>query len=158
MFLSNPVEAIPRLQVFWNVDESTILSTPTSKRTGGGGEYLADVTSLPAIPISNQKPQQSPQKPEAGIYIRGIWVKTPKISNTIMSFTSNRIDVNGRDRNDVDEEELIHATAYILMNCMNKQLLKQLVEPLRGKSSKYNNTTSTNSSSSINSTAYSKLI
>ena len=52
-----------------------------------------------------------------------------------MAFFSPRLEVSGRDRNDVDDDELLEATAYILTHTPNTPLLKTLLDPLRSPKS-----------------------
>mmetsp|Transcript_33108 Transcript_33108/g.50043 ORF Transcript_33108/g.50043 Transcript_33108/m.50043 type:complete len:1085 (+) Transcript_33108:339-3593(+) len=147
------IEAVPRLQIFWDVDESTIIGTSTS-----GGDYIAPALLQPPIPGTDassltsmmpspassstrrRKKATSPlfpgndniRQPEAGIYVRGIWVRKPPIPDTLMCFFGSRLQVSGRDRNDVHEEELVDAVAHVIRKCNNLERLRGLLEPLRG--------------------------
>jgi hypothetical protein len=59
-------------------------------------------------------------KPKAAVYTYaiGIWIRNSKFKDTtIMSFYGNRLEVTGRDRNEVDADELLEAVAYILHRC-----------------------------------------
>ena len=47
------------------------------------------------------------------MYIRGIWVRKPPIEGAILSFWG-KINVSGRDRNDVDSDDLLEATLGLL--------------------------------------------
>jgi hypothetical protein len=126
-------ECVPRLQVFWSVDESngSVLSVPGTAR-GGGGDFLCDARELSPIPGPEGERRILPCP---GVYVRGIWVRTPKIVDCIMSYTGSALDVNSRDRNDVDEEELLTATLDLLKKASQREVLRQLVEPLRGHKS-----------------------
>jgi len=117
-------QAVRRLVVFWDVHDTAILHT-----RGNGGDFLA--STLDMRPLFDGALGLD-LKPESGIYVRGIWVRTPKIANTVSCFFGNRLQVNGRDRNDVDEDELVDAVVYIFKKCGNLPYLKQLLEPLRG--------------------------
>ena len=156
--------------MFWDVEEDSILSIPPSP--SGGGDYLAPITSIQlktpdempspptatatgsesssALPAKKSKSarQQSTDTLTSlvacpGVYIRGIWVRPSKIDDTIMSFCGPRINVIGRDRNDVDDEDLLDAVAHVLKKCVNRSLLRELLDSLRGHSS------SSSSSSSL---------
>jgi uncharacterized protein (DUF2267 family) len=146
--------------VFWDVEENSILSIPSSP--SGGGDYLAPIASI-KLKIPDEMPLQSattssesssalPAKKSKsarqqssdtltslvacpGVYIRGIWVRPSKIDDTIMSFCGPRINVIGRDRNDVDDEDLLDAVAHVLKKCVNPNLLRELLDSLRGHSS-----------------------
>ncbi len=117
-------EAVPRFAVFWNIDESKIISTSTSSRRAGG-DFIGPVIGQP--PIFNNI------RPLSGVYVRGIWVRQTKIKDTMMCFFGNRLEVTGRDRNEVDEDMLISAIIYVLHSCKNKSFLRNLLEPLRGQ-------------------------
>jgi len=118
-------QAVPRLVVFWEVNDDAILHT-----TGNGGDFIACAQDLPSL---FQGTLGGDLKPESGIYVRGIWVRKPKIANTVSCFFGSRLQVNGRDRNDVDEDELIEAVVHVFKKCGNLPYLKQLLEPLRGQ-------------------------
>jgi hypothetical protein len=117
-------QAVPRLVVFWDVDNASVLNT-----TGNGGDFIG--SSLDQPPLFNGV--LGSLKPESGIYVRGIWVRTSKIANTCMCFFGNRLQVTGRDRNDVDEDELVDAFVHLFRKCGNLAYLRQLLEPLRGQ-------------------------
>jgi len=118
-------QAVPRLAVFWDVDDASVLHT-----AGNGGDFVGSTLDMPSLFCGALG---SGLKPESGIYVRGIWVRTAKIANTVSCFYGNRLQVTGRDRNDVDEDELVDAFVYIFKKCGNLSYLKQLLEPLRGK-------------------------
>ena len=144
-------EAVSKLQVFWHVNESLLISVPSHNKRGGGS-YLADVLTMPTLPVINNSKGSSStststtssnlsNRPLSGIYIKGIWVKSSKIQDTIFSFCGPVIDVSGRDRNDVDDDELMEAVSYILLYCndQSKHSLVTLLQPLLGNK---NNTSS----------------
>jgi len=74
---------------------------------GQGGEYLVQAERLPPIfKIEAQSQfQDGNVVPACGVYVRGILVIT-FIKGMIMSFNSPRLEVNGRDRNDVYRSEV----------------------------------------------------
>ncbi len=123
------LEAVPRLQVFWDTPVQGVLSIGAMK-TAAGGDYLADAKTHPFIRNGRSDGQR---RPEPGVYVHGIFVRSPKIENTIMSFFGKRLDVIGRDRNDVDDDELVEATATVLRRCGDLATLRDLLQPLRGK-------------------------
>eukprot|EP00957_Ditylum_brightwellii_P037444 2832504-Ditylum_brightwellii.AAC.1 len=63
------------------------------------------------------------QQPDAGIYIRGIWVHKQPIPDTLMCFFGSRLQVSGRGCNDVHEEELVNAVAHDILKCNNLERL-----------------------------------
>lgn len=137
--------AVPRLQVFWDLPERT---TPTLLMCRGTGDCIGHVASTSRTTVA-QGVLGSSIRPDAGIYVRGIWVRSPKITGTFMSFFGNRLNVSGRDRNDVDEEELLDAVSYVLRHCSDAgSHLRQLLDPLRGRSSQVGASTSSSSGSS----------
>ena len=71
------------------------------------------------------------KRPEPGVYVKGIWVRKPPIPECVMSFSSGKLNVSGRDRNDVDADELLEATLRLLMKCDELATLRGLLEPLR---------------------------
>jgi len=128
-------EAISRLQVFWSVPRSQTLCI-------GRGDFLACAKELPPVlPAatlggtgggscgSSSRPS-APRRPQPGIYIRGIWVRKPTLEGSVMSFLG-RMNVSGRDRNDVDAEELVEATLHVLRATTHSALRLRLLEPLR---------------------------
>ena len=52
-----------------------------------------------------------------------------------MSFNGKNVQVTGRDRNDVLEEDIVVAVASLFRRCSNKDLLRTLLIPLQGKAS-----------------------
>lgn len=119
-------ECVPRLQVFWTIDDDfqeNMLSVV-------GGDFLCDARHLPPIPSPLEG--RPPLSPLPGVYVRGIWVRSPKIADCVMSFAGPSLDVNSRDRNDVDEEELLVATMTVLSKAKQRLVLRQQVESLRG--------------------------
>lgn len=124
-------EALPRFQVFWSLDPGSLLST---KR----GDFLADAASQPSVlpsatlggSLHTKGRSCAARKPWAGVYIRGIWVRKPPIEGTLMSFLG-KLNVSGRDRNDVDGDELLQATFHTLEHTEQRQLRLRLLEPLR---------------------------
>ncbi len=75
-------------QVFWTVGD--VLGAPPSR--GGGGDFIADAATLPPLPHSPAV------RPAPGVYVRGIWVRAPKLDGWVMSFFGQRLEVSGRDR------------------------------------------------------------
>ena len=65
-------------------------------------------------------------KPKAAVYTyaRGTWIRNSKFKDTIMSFYGNRLEVTGRDRNEVDADGLLEAVAYILHRCNDMEHLR----------------------------------
>eukprot|EP00957_Ditylum_brightwellii_P083720 6363165-Ditylum_brightwellii.AAC.1 len=63
------------------------------------------------------------QQPDAGIYVRGIWVCKPPIPDTFMCFFGSRLQVSGCDCNDVHKEELVDAVAHVIRKCNNLERL-----------------------------------
>ena len=106
-----------RLQVFWQLDRSLMLSPfgaaarCWSKIDHGKGQlvksysFLADATRLQPI-VGAQQLAPHGGRPESGVYVRGIWVEASPIEGTVVSFdVHSRIDVSGRDRNSIDDED-----------------------------------------------------
>jgi hypothetical protein len=48
-----------------------------------------------------------------------------------MAFFGNRLEVTGRDRNEIDDDELMRAFIYVLHRCNNFEHLRVLLQPLR---------------------------
>lgn len=113
--------ALPRMQMFWKINPSTILSTTQ------GWDFIAQSTDH-TLAIPDQKGKI--QHPHSGIYVRGIWVKAARIPGTIMCFS--KFNVNSRDRNYVCDEELLRQVATIFLCTSNMDLLRTLLAPLRG--------------------------
>jgi len=120
-------QTVPRLVVFWDLDEESLISMSKSAR---GGDFICHASSQPTL---SDGLLGSSLRPLSGVYVRGIWVRPAKIKDTIMCFFGNRLEVIGRDRNEVDEDALIDAIVYVLKRCKNLQYLKKLLEPLRGQ-------------------------
>lgn len=116
-------EAVPRLQVFWDWggDPNTVISTR-------GGDLVGLAQAQP--PIGGGV--LGVVKPAPGVYVRGIWVRPSKITGTVMSLFGKRLQVTGRDRNEVDHEALVEAVVYVLKKTKQKVLLNDLLKPLRG--------------------------
>ncbi len=136
-------EAIPRFVVFWNLNEESLISMSRTSRRACGGDFLGSISSQPIIfngEISNSI------KPCSGVYVKGIYVRGTKIKDTIMSFFGDRLDVSGRDRNEVDEDELVDAVATLLGRCSNLPYLCELLSPLKGDTKCSMDYASTNSS------------
>ena len=74
-------------QVFWTVGQ--VLGAPPSAK--GGGDFIADAAAMPPLP-------HAALRPSPGVYVRGIWVRAPKLDGCVMSFFGQRLDVSGRDR------------------------------------------------------------
>lgn len=119
--------AVPQFAVFWDLDDQTLISTQRKNTRGLGGDFLGPALEQPKIfggELGNIKPQ-------SGVYVRGIWVRKSKIKDALMCFYGSRLEVIGRDRNDVDEDELLDAVTYVLTNCNNLDHLEELLSPLR---------------------------
>lgn len=117
-------EAVPRLVVFWRLDRTRVLSTRR-------GDLLSHASSQPTcLDGAAASAADAIKRPEPGVYIRGIWVKKPPLEGAIMAFLG-RLNVSGRDRNDVDADELADATLHTLHHCEQRETLKTLLEPLR---------------------------
>lgn len=146
-------EAAPRLTVFWSLDPSRVLSTRR-------GDVLAEAAAQPplfahlladadAAPSSSAiasfasfasgvlgrllpgaASARTAVRPMAGVYVRGIWVRKPPIEGALMSYLG-RLDVSGRDRNDVDADELLDATLHVLRHATQRDALRAALEPLR---------------------------
>ena len=128
-------KAITRFVVFWDLDETSLLSTYSAlgtRRTRAlGGDFLGPACSQPTL----FEGKLGKLRPSAGIYVRGIYVRASKIKGTVMSFYGDRLEVTGRDRNDVDDSCLLTAVTYILKKCSDKCYLKTLLKPLQFGSS-----------------------
>lgn len=120
-------KALPQFSVFWDLDESSLLSTLGKKSRGLGGDFIGPSLTQPDIFSGTF----GSIKPKPGIYVRGIWVRPSKIKDVIMSFFGNRLEVTGRDRNEVNDDELIQAFVYVLHRCNNMNYLEELLAPLR---------------------------
>ena len=160
--------------MFWDIDESNILSIPPSNHTGGG-DYLAPLVAVKVVSVNDLGTSSSSismknkskvagsslneqSLPFPGVYIRGIWVRNPKIEDSIMSFNGPRLNVSGRDRNDVDDEELLDAVAYVLMKCTNRPLLRRLLESLRGFSASQSCSSTSSSTTTLSSSSSSSWL
>ena len=106
--------------VFWDLDEGSLVSTQGKNTRGLGGDFIGPVSLQPDI----FQGALGSLKPKAGVYVRGIWIRNSKIKDTIMSFYGNRLEVTGRDRNEVDDDELLEAVAYILHRCNDMEHLR----------------------------------
>ncbi len=122
-------EAIPRFVVFWDLNEESLISMTKRSPRSCGGDFLGPVFSQ--FPLFNGEINNS-LKPSSGVYVKGIYVRATKIKDTIMSFYGNRLDVSGRDRNEVDEDELIDAVTELIGHCNNLPYLSELLSPLKG--------------------------
>ena len=122
-------KAVPMFSVFWDLDENSLISSVSNKSRGLGGDFIGPTTQ----PDLFQGVLGS-IKPKAGVYVRGIWIRNSKIKDAIMSFFGNRLEVTGRDRNEVDDDELLKASIYILHRCRDMKLLRKLLLPLRQNS------------------------
>ena len=125
-------EAMPRLVVFWDLNESTLIKMSQSSYSRlSGGDFIGPADRQPALlkGILNSTPEV---RPCSGIYVKGIYVCPSKIKDTIMGFYRDRLDVSGRDRNNVDNDSLVNATVQILKNCDNVEYLRKLLLPLCG--------------------------
>uniref|UniRef100_A0A6U6CTT5 Uncharacterized protein n=1 Tax=Odontella aurita TaxID=265563 RepID=A0A6U6CTT5_9STRA len=138
-------QAVPRLAVFWDLDHSTLVSS--SQR---GCDFIGPASVQPAIASDVLGPSI---KPESGVYVKGIWVRKAKIAGTLMCFFGRRLEVNGRDRNDCDDDELISALAYVFRHCSNSGYLRQLLAPLKGRGAVVETEAHVESSSSSSSTS-----
>mmetsp|Transcript_24710 Transcript_24710/g.37307 ORF Transcript_24710/g.37307 Transcript_24710/m.37307 type:complete len:956 (+) Transcript_24710:69-2936(+) len=120
-------EVVPKFTVFCDLDESSLVSTTAT--TARGGDCLAPVAAQPPL---FRGMLGTKLRPASGIYVRGIWVRPSKIKDTILSFHGHRLEVTGRDRNEVDDDQLVEAVAYVIQRCNNLAYLKKLLDPLRG--------------------------
>jgi len=133
--------AVPRFVVFWDlsVARDSLLSTPasTGRSNRGGGDFIGPAPVQPLIFGGVDTPSSlgctASLRPYAGVYVQGIWVRAAKIKDTIMCFFGERLDVTGRDRNEVEEERLVEAVVYVLRRCGDVGYLRRLLEPLRGR-------------------------
>ncbi len=121
-------KAVPMFSVFWELDEGSLISTQGKNKRGLGGDFIGPASSQP--PLFNGVFGLS-LKPKSGVYVRGIWIRNSKIQDSIMSFYGNRLEVTGRDRNEVNDEELLNATIYVLHRCNDSEYLRMLLTPLR---------------------------
>ena len=116
-------KAVPICTVFWDLDEGSLIPSTqevTKNTRGLGGDFIGPVSLQPDI----FQGALGSLKPKAGVYVRGIWIRNSKIKDTIMSFYGNRLEVTGRDRNEVDDDELLEAVAYILHRCNDMEHLR----------------------------------
>jgi len=127
-------EVIPRLVVFWNINEDSLVCSTGRPSHNRGCDYIGPVSLQ--LPIFNGACGQDLLL-KSGIYVKGIWVKETKIQGTFMVFGS-KLEVSGRDRNDVDDEDLHQAFVHVLHKCDNMNYLRNLLEPLRGSASSTN--------------------
>mmetsp|Transcript_50294 Transcript_50294/g.132827 ORF Transcript_50294/g.132827 Transcript_50294/m.132827 type:complete len:822 (+) Transcript_50294:738-3203(+) len=116
-----------RLQLFHTIDEAVALTTRR-------GDVLCRAADQPPLLGGD-----GASRPEPGVYVRGIWVRSPPIEGALMAFVG-KLDVSGRDRNDVDAEELMDATAQLMHTSVHQSdghmgLLRTLLAPLRTPSS-----------------------
>ena len=122
-------EAVPRLQVFWGKLYPGGLSTTK-------GDLLCLAEASPPIPFAAPlgggaaASSRLEKRPEPGVYIRGIWVRKPIVPGAVMAF-AGQLNVSGRDRNDVDMDELLDASLQLLARCDERATLRSLLEPLR---------------------------
>ena len=68
--------------------------------------------------------------PEPGLYVKGIWVKSPSIPDTV--FCSMDLCVSSRDRNDVREHDEKNAVLRLFQRCAQDDL-RALLQPLLAK-------------------------
>jgi len=132
-------DAIPRFVVFWDLDEPSLLSTitPPANSRRGGGDFIGLASSQPPLVVSGRcssiSSTSSSLRPCCGVYVRGIYVRPTKIKDTIMCFFGNRLEVTGRDRNEVEQDCLVDAVVHVLRQCSDMDYLRRLLEPLRGR-------------------------
>ena len=135
--------AMRRLQIFWRLDPAMMLSPmepvgrcdergqPKQRASTpwvGSSSFLADARRQPSIDGTDG------EKPEPGVYVRGIWVEAPVIAGTILSFDAScGVSVSGRDRNSVLDEDKREGAMNILRHCHDRQRLRHLLLPLKGK-------------------------
>eukprot|EP00591_Stephanopyxis_turris_P010408 CAMPEP_0195525508 /NCGR_PEP_ID=MMETSP0794_2-20130614/25991_1 /TAXON_ID=515487 /ORGANISM="Stephanopyxis turris, Strain CCMP 815" /LENGTH=990 /DNA_ID=CAMNT_0040655987 /DNA_START=150 /DNA_END=3122 /DNA_ORIENTATION=+ len=134
-------KTVPRLIVFWDLDDSALIA---SRKTGG--DFIAKASVQPPIA---KGALGSNLKPESGVYVRGIWVRTSKITGTLMCFFGKRLEVTGRDRNEVEDDQLLSCVVYVFRHCSNMSYLQHLMKPLRGIA--HDNVTITDSGNSSSS-------
>ena len=118
-------EAFPRLQVFWNLKPESLLSANDGQDFVGRDEdhSLVETTEPRGTAIKH---------PQSGVYVRGIWVTRSHIPGAIMCF-SRLLNVNSRDRNDLNYQDQVGAVGVVFRDCGDKDLLRKLLSPLRGK-------------------------
>jgi hypothetical protein len=143
-------KALPMFSVFWDLDESSLLSTLGRSTRGLGGDFVGPAPTQPDL----FRGTFGQIKPKPGIYVRGIYVRGSKIKDVIMSFYGNRLEVTGRDRNEVDDDELIKAFIYVLHRCTNVNYLEELLTPLRLSTDSSSTTTSIDPSWLLKSPAF----
>jgi hypothetical protein len=119
-------KAVTMFAVFWDLDELSLLSTLGRKRVSGG-DFIGPVCKQPFLFGG----QFGNLRPKAGIYVRGIYIRPSKIKDAIMYFYSDRLEVTGRDRNEVDDSSLVDAVIHVFKNCSNMKYLKKLFAPLQ---------------------------
>jgi len=111
------------MQIFWEVQQESLLRTtqswdilgvPQDHFLVGGGHRGGCV------------------HPKSGVYVRGIWVQNANMPGSLMCFAG--LDVDGRDRNTVCEQKVVHAVGKLFYYCTNRDQLHTLLAPLRGKS------------------------
>lgn len=125
--------ALPRLVVFWDLNEGGDSCDDDAlplRSKNRGRHFLAPASHQPLIANGIFGTNL---RPEAGVYVRGIYVRKPKIANTLMCFFGNQLEVTGRDRNDVDEDELLDAVMHLFKNCIDDEYLRRLMMPLCGQ-------------------------
>ena len=122
-------ETIPRLVVFWNLNETSLTAMSARSTRASGGDFIAPVDLQHTI---FDGASGKIIKPKSGVYVKGIYVRPSKIKDTIVCFFGDRLEVSGRDRNEVDEDELINAVTRLIGRCNNIDYLKELLLPLKG--------------------------
>ena len=122
-------EAVRRFQVFWDLDMTKTIRASIDGYSNG--EFLGEAEAQP--PIAGGV-LGATLKPAPGVYVRGIWVRPPDVSGTIMSFFGYTwLRVTGRDRNDVCIHSLSDAVGWVLIHSKQRDLIKSLLEPLKGR-------------------------
>eukprot|EP00937_MAST-01D_sp_MAST-1D-sp2_P001201 g1201.t1 len=114
-------EAVPRLQVFWRLDESSLVG----KRARAS--FMCDARALPPILRAHR-----PVVPEPGVYVCGIYVREAQISGSVMAFFGNALEVSGRDRNEVSETRLAQCCSDLLRLHPDTGGLATLLSSLKG--------------------------
>ena len=97
-------EAVPRLQVFWTLDEPTVVSAEFG--------YLCEAEAQPAI--ASFCKGFLVLRPAPGVYVSGIWVREAKIQGAVQAFFNGALRVSGRDRNEVNETELAKCCGLVM--------------------------------------------
>ena len=111
-------QVLRRFVVFWNAVPD---ASPHMLRSGT--TLLAPQAHLLAGPGG--------ERPEPGLFTKGIWVKAPPIPGTVLC--SMRLNVSSRDRNDVHQGKMKDEFVSLFRGC-DQGHLRELLQPLlKGK-------------------------